>query len=184
MKLVLQKKDILAKTWLYSQFDFQFCKIDGVLWWRSFLLLLELAVNIVSNYCFALRLILNPQSTDWHPLVCNKQVKRNEKLASAMMAKKSLINVKKKQNIFLNSYIFLSFFVCVRCQNWLKKSLQHLIYGCHLGFQEELFADAAMLMCKVVRLIPQHKVYCTCNLVMFSIQILFRLFAFKFIKDE
>ena len=129
-----------------------------------------------------LRLILNAKSTDWHPLVCNKQVKRNVKLASAMMAKKSSINVKEWE--YSLKLLFISFFVCVKCQNWLKKSLQHLIYGCHLGFQEELFADAAMLMCKVVRLIPQHKVYCTCNLVMFSISILFRLFAFKSIKDE
>ena len=97
-----------------------------------------------------------------------------------MMAKKSSINVKEWE--YSLKLLFISFFVCVKCQNWLKKSLQHLIYGCHLGFQEELFADAAMLMCKVVRLIPQHKVYCTCNLVMYSISILFWLFAFKSVK--
>ena len=134
-----------------------------------------------------LRLILNPKSTDWHLLVCNKQVKRNGKLASAMMAKKSSINFKKRRIFFKKRRIFFKirnpFFFCV-CQNWLKKSLQHLIYGCHLGFQEEVFADVAMLMCKVAWLIPQHKVYCTCNLVMFSISILFRIFAFKSIKDE
>ena len=128
----------------------------------------------------SLRLILNPKSTDWHPLVCNKQVKRNGKLASAMMAKKSSINFERRRIFFK---IRNPFFFCV-CQNWVKKSSQRLIYGCHLGFQEEVFADAAMLMCKVVWLIPQHKVYCTCNLVMISISILFRLFAFKSIKDE
>ena len=126
----------------------------------------------------SLRLILNPKSTDWHPLVCNKQVKRNGKLASAMMAKKSSINFERRRIFFK---IRNPFFFCV-CQNWVKKSSQRLIYGCHLGFQEEVFADAAMLMCKVVWLIPQHKVYCTCNLVMYSISILFWLFAFKSVK--
>ena len=129
---------------------------------------------LCSEYCVASE--ADPKLTDWLPLVCNKQVKRDGKLASAMMAKKSSINFKKRRIFFKIRNSF--FFLCV-CQNWLKKSLQHLIYGCHLGFQEEVFADVAMLMCKVAWLIPQHKVYCTCNLVMFSISILFRLFAFK-----